>query len=211
MTVAIRPNEKHGQLTFRRLLASKGGKRYVECQCDCGQVWQGRYDAWRCGNSKTCGCGVTKAKIKHGQWGTPVYWCWHGMMQRCFNPKHKHYKSYGGKGITVCKSWQNFTSFFKDMGPRPFPSAEIDRRNTRRGYAPSNCRWSTRRSNCQNMLKSRVWVIDGIDYPSCHVAAEHLGVSSTTIRAWCNGVPLRRGRKAVAPKPNCKSRPRYAA
>ena len=32
--------------------------------------------------------------------------------QRCYNPKHKGYKYYGGKGIKICDEWlYNFLNF----------------------------------------------------------------------------------------------------
>lgn len=30
---------------------------------------------------------------------------YHNMKQRCYNPKAKYYKHYGGRGITVCNEW----------------------------------------------------------------------------------------------------------
>jgi hypothetical protein len=27
------------------------------------------------------------------------------MKQRCYNPKNKNYKEYGGRGITICDEW----------------------------------------------------------------------------------------------------------
>jgi hypothetical protein len=34
---------------------------------------------------------------------------WRGMLRRCENPKHKHWKHYGGSGIKV---WANFLYTF---------------------------------------------------------------------------------------------------
>lgn len=36
---------------------------------------------------------------------------WHSLMGRCYNPKHKAYPNYGGKGITVCEEWHDFQVF----------------------------------------------------------------------------------------------------
>lgn len=41
------------------------------------------------------------------------------MIQRCENPNDKRYKDYGGRGITVCHQWHDFSSFYADMGSRP--------------------------------------------------------------------------------------------
>ena len=44
---------------------------------------------------------------------------WHGMIERCYNPNDSHYNSYGGKGVTVCERWLNFTNFFNDIHHLP--------------------------------------------------------------------------------------------
>jgi dephospho-CoA kinase len=36
---------------------------------------------------------------------------WYDMLNRCYNPKNKRFKSYGNLGITVCKEWHNFQNF----------------------------------------------------------------------------------------------------
>ena len=38
---------------------------------------------------------------RHGMNKTPEHQAWVQMRQRCFNPKTKGYKYYGGKGVTV--------------------------------------------------------------------------------------------------------------
>ena len=43
------------------------------------------------------------------------YTVWYSMINRCYNPKHKEYKSYGGKGVTVCDRWLTFENFLDDI------------------------------------------------------------------------------------------------
>ena len=67
------------------------------------------------------------------------------------NPEFIHYDRYGGRGIKVCDKWKNsFITFYKDMGPRPFPKAQLDRINNDKGYSKDNCRWVTPAENSRN-------------------------------------------------------------
>ena len=50
---------------------------------------------------------------KHGGWikNRKLYGIWGGMHSRCNNPNHHLYKYYGGRGIEVCKEWNDFSVF----------------------------------------------------------------------------------------------------
>ena len=51
--------------------------------------------------------------------GTRTYRIWCSMWTRCTNPKAIGWKYYGGRGIKVCKRWERFENFLKDMGVAP--------------------------------------------------------------------------------------------
>ena len=73
---------------------------------------------------------------KHGLSKSSTYQSWHNMIQRCNNPNTPNYKNYGGRGITVCSEWTDFTQFFlKDMGEKP-QGYSIERKNNSSGYCP---------------------------------------------------------------------------
>jgi len=95
----------------------------------------------------------------HGMFGTPEYWSWGGMIQRCHNPSNPAFHNYGGRGIKVCKRWRKFENFYADMGPRPSPNHTLDRINNNHGYNPKNCRWATWLQQASNRRpKSNPWV-----------------------------------------------------
>ena len=86
----------------------------------------------------------------HGLTNHELYKIWEAMRSRCNNPKNPQYKNYGGRGITICKRWDNFALFLKDMGERP-EGMSIDRINNNKGYSPKNCHWATSQQQRWNM------------------------------------------------------------
>jgi hypothetical protein len=62
---------------------------------------------------------------------------------RCYNPKNKSFKRYGGRGISVCRRWRKFENFLADMGEKPSDGNiyDIHRINNDGDYTPDNCQW----------------------------------------------------------------------
>jgi hypothetical protein len=119
------------------------------CRCDCGTEIITPRKSLSEGNTKSCGCYhrdlVTALNTTHGQAGkhtkTGAWMTWQGIKSRCSNPKLKSYKSYGGKGVTVCDRWKNsFENFLADMGERP-EGYSIERLDPFGNYEPDNCTW----------------------------------------------------------------------
>jgi hypothetical protein len=79
---------------------------------------------------------------------------WQGMHARCNRPKGRSYKSYGAKGITLCKKWtsrQGCIRFVKWALANGWkPGLVIDRKNGKKGYSPDNCRCITHQENGWN-------------------------------------------------------------
>ena len=149
----------------------RSGKKIIRwrCVCDCGNEifappWKlehGRY--------KSCGCSkqeyIVKGRIASGrdtggESNTRLYNVWKGMLTRCYSPKHKGYKDYGGRGITVCQEWKESYETFKwwailtgydETAKRG--QCTLDRVNNDGNYCPENCRWATMSEQNRNKRK----------------------------------------------------------
>ena len=71
------------------------------------------------------------------------------MLRRCTNPDHPRYADWGGRGITVCERWHDYTAFLVDMGERP-PGLTLDRLDNDGNYEPGNCTWSRPAQQARN-------------------------------------------------------------
>jgi len=79
------------------------------------------------------------------------------MISRCTNKNQADYKNYGGRGISVCRSWlDSFEVFYADVGPKPSPELSIDRIDNEGDYEPGNVRWATAKQQANNKRPGRV-------------------------------------------------------
>lgn len=148
--------QKFGRLTLLREvhIPAEHPRWDWVCRCECGNEVVARQRSVKSGHTKSCGCyhkDVQAARLhRHGLARSYLYVAWHGMLQRCQNPKSTSYPGYGGRGIAVCERWQVFENFVQDMGGRPSPRHSVDRRNNDLGYSPDNCRWATPKQQQNN-------------------------------------------------------------
>lgn len=97
---------------------------------------------------------------KAGRHG-PTLSVWRGMRDRCNNEKAASYPSYGGRGIAVCKRWNDsFEAFLADMGERP-EGRSIDRIDNDGNYEPGNCRWATQKEQARNTRSNVLYDYEG--------------------------------------------------
>lgn len=135
----------------------KGHARWL-CVCDCGAEFVALGTNLRRGKTKSCG----HTKRTHGLSHVPEYNVWTQMIRRCYNKECPSFPAYGGRGIKVCKEWRDsFSQFYVDMCPRPFPGAELDRKDNDSHYSKDNCRWVTRLQNCQNTRQVGRYLFQG--------------------------------------------------
>lgn len=131
-----------------------------ECKCDCGNTTVAQSGALRGGRNNSCGCLQRERATKHGLEGSLTYTVWAQMKARCLNPKHKSYKDYGGRGITVCERWMSFDNFYADMGDKP-DGMSLDRKDNSLGYFKDNCRWANDSEQSNNRRTNRILEFDG--------------------------------------------------
>jgi hypothetical protein len=97
------------------------------------------------------------------------------MKARCSNPAHEKFPIYGGRGIVVCKRWQDFANFHADMGPRPTRQHSLERLERDGNYEPGNVIWATNEVQANNRSSTRMLTLNG-ETKSLTMWAKQFGV-----------------------------------
>ena len=168
-----------------------GKARYVmwKCLCKCGNYTTARGSHIRYGLIRSCGCLAQESRIKHGMYKTLTYSSWQHMKERCLSPKHRSFKNYGERGITICPQWiASFETFLKDMGEAP-PGLTLDRRDNDGNYTPDNCRWATPEQQMNNQRTTKFATING-ETKAVKYWCQETGVKyNTAMKRICQGIP----------------------
>lgn len=110
-------------------------------------------------------------RIHRGKYSNSSEWSsYKNMRLRCYDPNHRSYRWYGGKGIKVCDRWMEtpygFLNMISDLGEKPNQSYQIDRIDEDKDYSPENCMWSTHLEQQHRRDKKR-------NYPNCRKPIKH--------------------------------------
>ena len=160
--------KRFGKLIAIERVKNVGKKVSWKCLCDCGKETIVLTTNLTTNRIKSCGClknqKLIERSTKHNQRHTKLYEVWKTMKQRCFNPNHKSFHNYGGRGIIVCDEWKdNYQAFYEwSMNNGYKEGLSIDRINNDGNYEPSNCRWADRFTQNNNTRQNKPVVIDGV-------------------------------------------------
>jgi len=140
----------------------ENGRYLWLCACECGTEKPVRPDRLRSGESRSCGClhreivSENVGNPTHGLSSGPEYRAWQQAKQRCFNPKHHLWGSYGGRGITMCPEWvESFELFYEEVGERPSKKHSLGRIDNDGDYEPGNVEWQTASEQNRNRRRPR--------------------------------------------------------
>ena len=141
--------------------------KMVLCKCDCGNIKPVFLRNLLQGYSKSCGCltkeQTSKRNYKHGKSNTRLFLTWENMRRRCRDQKNKSYHRYGGRGINVCKEWDESFPVFYDwaISHGYHDDLQIDRIDNNCDYTPDNCRWVDAKTQCKNRSSNVLITING--------------------------------------------------
>lgn len=159
-----RTGKQYGRLIVIGLSERRtnNGRPMWLCRCTCGNMCEVRGSDLATKRVVSCGCFrkecTRERSVKHGKSkNNRLYITWHNMKGRCNNPNDRYYCNYGGRGISVCKEWNDsFEAFEKwALATGYDDTMTIDKMDNNKGYSPDNCQWLTKSENSIKMHRER--------------------------------------------------------
>lgn len=179
-------------------------QRKVLVKCDCGNTKEVIYRSLKNGKPFSCGC-VNKEFhriqfTKHSLHKHPLYTVWNNMKRRCVDHKKHNYPHYGGKGVSVCPEWLDFSVFYNwaiNNGWQKGLQLDKDIKSKKLNlppllYSPDRCQFVTRKENQRNRSISKLFLYNG-EYKTLPEWAEIFKMSYSQLEArirrkgWNNG------------------------
>ena len=110
--------------------------------------------------------GLRKHDSKYTGSYDKLHAIWAQMRYRCKNKNAKNYHNYGGRGITVCDEWEDYTVFkewaisngYDENSERG--ECTIDRIDVNGNYCPENCRFINIEPQERNKRNNRYIIIN---------------------------------------------------
>lgn len=177
----MQSGDTHGDFYILYVVTCDNSDRIIKRMCRyCGKISESRVKQWTKLNEtkKNCECQHERHSQERCELLKGIKRCeivvddrkrlrsiYNGMKTRCYNPNHKAYRIYGGKGVKVCDEWltgfKTFAEWAYSHGYRQ--GLTLDRLSSDGDYCPENCRWATykeqgenrRRNNVKNNRKSK--------------------------------------------------------
>lgn len=122
-----------------------------------------------------------ECNITHNGSKTRLYRIWKQMRIRCNCKSNPNYKFYGGRGITICEEWDDFSKFREWALKNGYAeNLTIERVDVDGNYCPDNCTWILRNEQAKNTRNCKYYEHDGLKM--CHNDwARHLGINPSTL------------------------------
>lgn len=188
---------RYGKLTvIRRAENTKNNKTQWLCKCDCGNEKVVARSSLTSGKTRSCGCLMKESRVivaeklkgdksplfKHGMCYSRIHVIHRNMKGRCYNKNDHAYKSYGGRGITVCKEWRDdFLNFYNWAISSGYnDELTLDRIDVNGNYEPSNCRWVGMKTQ-QNNRTNNVHLSYNGEIHTLSEWAEKIGITKSAI------------------------------
>lgn len=175
----------------------RGGIRFAEYNCECGEIKWIRKQEYLSNGTKSCGClnqekrlarsGENNVGYKYGLSKHPIYRVLHNIKNKCYNEKSDNY--HGGK-IKLFDDWNDINTFYQWALENGWVQGMcVSRKDYEKDYCPDNCYITNKeeiynkeevKTNMQEGLKKSLMDKYGVEF------SRHIPGVDEKIRKTCN-------------------------